>query len=442
MYYKQDIEMAMEIFTEFELHNNDWEQLRNKLARDLVDIKRMGVKFYYDENKKIRIRYVDWADLFIPFSVKDDFSDVKYMGEVTKIPIREIRRMGKDLTEKELFELAKKFAGKGGNRNWDYGSSHHQYYDASNYAYEYDDFLVPVLDFEFISVNADYYQKKSNNHGGFFYEKRNTYTKREDKEVTTKKMEYLYKGKWIIGTETLFDYGLAEDILRDKKNGKYSPKAMLNYIVIAPDQRDMKNKSMVERIMPHADAIQIVKLKIQQLIGELTPPGLSIDENSLTEVMLGKGKAWKPLDLITLYKQKGILFHNSYDEEGRPSNRRPIEDIQNSMGAALTELIGEYNFEIQCIRDITGLNEFRDAVAIDKNMPVGTSKYLGVCLHKTKEQTKKEEKIYYSWIAQITVNMNKKHLGSFKTELEAAIIYNIAARKYHREFANLNTFKT
>lgn len=60
----------------------------------------------------------------------------------------------------------------------------------------------------------------------------------------------------------------------------------------------------------------------------------------------------------------------------------------------------------------------------------GASKYLGV---SWRELSKK-------WISQITVYGKKKYLGSFDSELEAAIIYNIVARRYYGEFANPNIF--
>lgn len=57
----------------------------------------------------------------------------------------------------------------------------------------------------------------------------------------------------------------------------------------------------------------------------------------------------------------------------------------------------------------------------------GTSKYLGV--HKRGN--------YFR--AQISLGKRKsKYLGSFKTEEEAAIAYNEAAKIVHGEFANLN----
>lgn len=57
-----------------------------------------------------------------------------------------------------------------------------------------------------------------------------------------------------------------------------------------------------------------------------------------------------------------------------------------------------------------------------------SSKYFGVCWYKINKE----------WGARIKINGKQKHIGFFKTEVEAAKAYNIFAKKYLGEFANLN----
>ena len=57
-----------------------------------------------------------------------------------------------------------------------------------------------------------------------------------------------------------------------------------------------------------------------------------------------------------------------------------------------------------------------------------TSKYKGVCFY-TREQ---------KWGARIQANGNKIFLGMFTNEIDAAKVYDKAARKYYGEFAYLN----
>lgn len=375
-------EIAMEEAIDFEMYNNDFQEIKKKLLRDLAVIKKSAVKFYFDENNRIRMRYSDFANVIVPYSTKDDLSDLRFAGEVIKIPIHDLRRMAKgELSDDDLFYIAKAYAGeKYGNRQWDYGESFHKYYSNNTYNYgEFDDFLITLLDFNFISLNTEVYEQKKHVYEGYFFNRRShDYNLPEDadtekRSLTKKPLEFTYKGHWVVGTKFMFDYGLAEDIMRDKKHGKVSPKAFLPFVFIAPDIYDMQNKSLVERMMPHADQIQLIHLKIQHLLAKLTPPGLAIDISALSDVMLGKGKAWTPLELQELYSQTGNYYYNGEDEEGRPMNRKPIDEIKNSIGPVLTELIGMYNFEIQQIRDVTGINEIRDASLPDKDMAVGIS---------------------------------------------------------------------
>lgn len=58
----------------------------------------------------------------------------------------------------------------------------------------------------------------------------------------------------------------------------------------------------------------------------------------------------------------------------------------------------------------------------------GISKYRGVTRNKR----------YGTWDTQIRTNGRRKWIGSYKTEVEAALAYDAAAREAHGEFARLN----
>lgn len=49
------------------------------------------------------------------------------------------------------------------------------------------------------------------------------------------------------------------------------------------------------------------------------------------------------------------------------------------------------------------------------------------------------DKVYNKWFARITIDGKNIYLGGFHDKDEAALAYNVAAVKYHGEFAVLNT---
>lgn len=105
-------------------------------------------------------------------------------------------------------------------------------------------------------------------------------------------------------------------------------------------------------------------------------------------------------------------------------------------------------------KDHNGLNNQRNNIRPctptqnqNNSRASGKSKYLGVSRYTPQKINKnkrfKSGKPYKNnrWKASFHIGKKLKFLGYFKTELEAAIIYNIASRKYFGKFANPNKFK-
>lgn len=76
------------------------------------------------------------------------------------------------------------------------------------------------------------------------------------------------------------------------------------------------------------------------------------------------------------------------------------------------------------LRLCTHAENFRNR---DKSV-TNTSGYKGVTWNKQ----------HRKWMAQISINYKRKTIGVFHSKDQAAIAYNIAALKYHGEFARLN----
>ena len=155
-----------------------------------------------------------------------------------------------------------------------------------------------------------------------------------------------------------------------------SQHAMPNYIACAPRMYKGVIESLVRRMIPFADLIQITHLKLQQVISRVVPDGVFIDADGLNEVDLGTGANYNPEDALRLYFQTGSVIGRSYTQEGEFNNARvPIQQLTaNSGGAKMAALINNYNHYLNQLRNVTGLNEARDGSTPDPNALVGIQK--------------------------------------------------------------------
>jgi hypothetical protein len=135
-------------------------------------------------------------------------------------------------------------------------------------------------------------------------------------------------------------------------------------------------ESLVRRMIPLADLIQLTHLKLQQVIARTVPDGVFIDADGLNEVDLGTGAAYNPEDALRLYFQTGSVIGRSYTQDGEFNNARvPITQLTSNSGASKTQmLIANYNHYLDMIRSVTGLNEARDGSTPDPNALVGVQK--------------------------------------------------------------------
>lgn len=389
MTFKQDTEVAMEELLSFVFQNNGAEELKTRLIRDFVVLKIAAVRVDFDSNNDIILRYVDPATVVTPYSDKQNFTDMEYAGETIKMTIHDLKQQaGSQLTDEDYFNIARFNVGKYNNpANWQYGDTYGAYYNRGGINTAYDNYYVQVFDFEFASNNYNLtFEKKINNYGGYFYnQKKAGYTPAENsrgkREVQSKDFQVRYEGKWIVGTDCIYDYGLQKNMRRPKKGGVYSNKCLSRYIICAPDIYDMENKSFVERCISHADQIQLCYLKLQQLVSKAVPKGISFDVSVLEGVVMGKGTSFlTPLEVLSAYKQTGDLPYRGTDPDtGQPIGKLPINELPNGMSGDIERLVGLYNFHLQMIRDVTGVNEMRDGSSPDAR--------LGASVQRTALQT-------------------------------------------------------
>tara|TARA_B100001093_G_scaffold180826_1_gene173662 strand:+ start:5357 stop:7756 length:2400 start_codon:yes stop_codon:yes gene_type:complete len=372
--YKQNVEIALEKAIEYTLDINDYDEVKRNMIRDLVVLGLCAAKTEMSKTEGVKIRHVDPANLITSFSAKPDFKNIRHAGEVYSITIADLKQQaGDEFSEDDYIKIAREYAGKN-NNPVNYGTQ--AYYENGNETYDYDKFSVNILDAEFITSHSLKYEKKENKFGGYSVNKKpsnykkpkKSKTKREDIGSTVK---VVYKGKYIVGTDYIFNYGMMQDMPRPKSN---LAETRLSYIVYQPNLYKMKSRSLVDRMIPFADQIQLAHLKIQHVLAKARPKGAAFEVGSLENVSKGDGGTFTPLELQEIYDQTGNIYYRRIDDEGQMTGAMPIQELENGIGRDFGTLIGVYNHNMQMIRDVTGVNEARDASKPSSEALVGVQK--------------------------------------------------------------------
>jgi hypothetical protein len=360
---KTDAEIAAQIGTNMTLSWNSFnDNILRRCVNDLVSLGMAVVKRSNDPNEGIKTEYVDPARFIHSYTEDPGFNDMIYAGHIKSISIQELKRLaGHELEEEDFKKIAAAVKNKEGNDPNAFNV--HSYNNRlMKQEYGYDEYMVDVLDFEFISVDCIYFEEKENRFGntnffmkGFDYEEKqgSVFDRKPHKmEVST-----VYGGSYIMdGCDIVFNYGMVRNV---PKNIHDISKSRLSYSVTATNMRNMMPKSMVDSCTGFADMLQLTHLKIQQAIAKAKPDGLIIDIEGLENVQLGKGGELQPLDLHDIYEQTGVFYYRSKNPEGGFQNP-PVREIGNSI-RNINELIGLYNHYLRMIRDTTGINEMMDA---------------------------------------------------------------------------------
>lgn len=368
MNYKPAIEIAEEEAIDTILEENHYKQrVQKQVNYDLMVLGTSFVKHQFLPNSGISVEYVDPASLVYSYTESPTFDDCFYFGEVKQVPITELVKIKPDITPEEMEEIAQM------------SSLWYNYYGIVR---PYQDSLfqkdvVTLLYYNYKTTRKMVYKKKYMDNGGEKVirkdESFNPSADEERFEKLEKRIDVWYDGIMVMGTQKVLKWELAKNMVRPKSASQY---ALPNYIGAAPRMYKGVIESLVRRMITFADLIQVVHLKLQQVISRVVPDGVFIDADGLNEVDLGTGAAYNPEDALKLYFQTGSVIGRSYTQDGEFNNARvPIQELGTNSGQAkMASLISSYNHYLNMIRDVTGLNEARDASTPNPDALVGLQK--------------------------------------------------------------------
>ena len=312
--YKQSIEIAEEELISTVLARNKFDLTRRRFNKDIVEIGMGAVKTTWNKSEGIVVDYVDPASLVWSYTEDPNFEDIYYVGEVKSISLPELKKEFPNLTDQELEEIQKYPGTTNYVRNWESKDNNN---------------TVQVLYFEYKTYADQVFKIKKTAQGlQKAIEKPDTFNPEESDnfERVSRSIEVLYSGAKILGHPIMLEWKVAENMTRPFSN---LTKVNMNYQLVAPSMYKGRINSLVERMMPFADMIQLTSLKLQQVLSRMVPDGVYLDVDGLAEV-----------------------------------------DSQ----AKIQSLIQTYQYYLQMIRDVTGLNEARDGSMPDKDSLLGLQK--------------------------------------------------------------------
>ena len=365
--YKQEVELAEEQAINVILDGNNYENIRKRYYYDLTVLGIGCVKNTFNVSEGVKIEYVDPANIVHSYTEDPFFDDLYYIGEVKMIPINELKKQFPLLTEEDLKEVN----GQG------YQSS--GLFRSQTEVNELDSNTVQVLYFNYKTYMNEVYKVKETASGATKILLRDDQFDppvellEQQYGKMQRSLEVLYEGVLIVGTNKLLKWQMAKNMMRPKSD--YT-KVKMNYSLVAPRMYKGRIESLVSRITGFADMIQLTHLKLQQVMSRMVPDGIYLDADGLAEIDLGNGTNYNPQEALNMFFQTGSIIGRSFTSDGDMNpGKVPIQEIQSGNGGAkMQSLIQTYNYYLQMIRDVTGLNEARDASTPDAHALVGIQK--------------------------------------------------------------------
>lgn len=366
--YKQRIEVAEEKALEAILNVNDYELIKRQVDEDATVIGLSSVKHSFNLHDGIKIEYVDPTQLVHSPTEDPNFNDCYYFGEVKNVNITELKKLDNTLTQEQIKDISKLSA------KWDAYQGIRGGYKTDNF----DSNTATLLYFCYKTDRNIIYKVKENSNGGKRAIRKDENfnppkTETAKFEKRSKRIDVWYEGVIVLGTNTVLKWELMKNMVRPKSGIQ---KTLPPYILSAPKMYRGQIDSLVKRMIPFADQIQLTHLKLQQVISKMIPDGVYLDLDGIASVDLGNGTMYNPNEALNMYFQTGSVVGRSFTEEGEFNNSKiPVQELNGSgSNAKISSLVNMYNHYVTMIRDVTGINEARDGSMPNEKTLVGVQK--------------------------------------------------------------------
>lgn len=409
---ESDAEKALDITD----YLSDIKTIKQKFIDDLVDFGKAAYRDKYDPvTGMVTYEYVDWANIIIDYSNETDFKDIRFWSYVKLETINNVRLQAPNIPEEDLLKASMLSAGLWGNFPRERMDAYRQNdYKINDNVRVYDNFRIPLLVSEWISTDVEYKLLKKTKGGERYYDQDwgvEYNTDKKKTKVTTK--NNLYQSTWVMGTNWVYDWGKSLNSARpDRKN----PKLSIHAITIP-------GKSIIERIKPLLDQIELGWLKMQSSLAMAAPNGIDIDISALEGVSLDGNEDMGVMDLIRLYRQTGDTLRRTTElNSGKYMNQgRPINKNEGGVGNLLNEILLVMDLSFRYIYELTGIDLISAASAQKVDVTATQVKYAAAATSDALQP------IFTSWI-----QAKESSSASAMIKIQRAIKYHTEAYETYK----------
>ncbi|AGO47508.1 portal protein [Cellulophaga phage phi19:3] len=364
-------EIAEEILIKFVKNVSGWNHIKKETDKDAVLVDLQVARVYTDPNNGVMATYVDPENFVHSYTEKNDFSDTYYFGVVDTITINDIRRES-GYSDTVCREIAKTYSGD----NSQSGIANFDECDMDQLL----DFKIQVLRFTFKSdkkqIYKAYYDRKGKLKKVSKRDENYEVPEGSEKSKLEQGLDTWYEGNYIVGSDKyVYGYKESENTTFDDMDRVLPP-----FIAQASELYKNKLRSFQSNVIPIANQMQYVHLKMQHLMSELKPDLIELDIDQLAQLTTdmkdgdSKQENWKMA--LSILNAKGVVLKKRIQmgDEGIKdgASARPMG---NQQGSALTILLNLWAHYYNLIRETTGINPAMDG-SLSEDALVGVNQLM------------------------------------------------------------------
>jgi hypothetical protein len=370
MNWKPSCELSAQIAIKHVFDENMFDLTTDRIIkRDLIVDGAACIENRFHPAKGVTIEPIDFKDMVYSRTKDPYFRDCFYKGCMKRVLISDVFLEFPSLRNAENEHIAKQLMGQAAWWNEYQGLGA----QLKGHAYLlYFTYKTTKEEFNKIKEKANGEKVVTPADATFDESKLKKGQKVEFKRVS-KVEEVMFEGVMILGTNILLKWELAKSMARPNSDKQ---KVCEQYNMIAPNFEDGKITSLVTRMMPIVDNLNVIELKAEQIIQGITPDGIAIDLDAIAQIEFADGSKSDHNTQLNMYLQKGSFFYRSSTLGGEYNNaQQPFKEIRTGDSInKLTALRNESLNYLTQLTDIIGLNKATDASTPDKDSLVGIQK--------------------------------------------------------------------